>query len=304
MGTKDQWEAATMGYQNIGPNYWKGEEGRLALIAGTEKLTDPQWVAPFSEAGQVEGLPGRRLRGADLSRTARTCSRSAAPRSTRPVRGKSPASTTQADFKMGAFPPPVPKAGDTCYISDHTDIGMGMNAKLEASEAAKKFLQLGRLAGIRQIYANALPGFFPLTNDTVTMKDPLAQEFVSWRETCKSTIRSTYPILSRGTPNLENETWTASANVINGTETPEAGRREAAGGPRQLVQAGRNVNRRLDPGPGRTPGRGPATARMTTATRQDRGEHSDRAAPTSADRRSAGTSPCSWRRRCWSTRPS
>ncbi|HSX75706.1 MAG TPA: ABC transporter substrate-binding protein, partial [Shinella sp.] len=28
MGTKDLWEAATMGYQNIGPTYWKGEEGR------------------------------------------------------------------------------------------------------------------------------------------------------------------------------------------------------------------------------------------------------------------------------------
>ena len=28
MGTNDQWEAATMGYNNIGPNFWKGEEGR------------------------------------------------------------------------------------------------------------------------------------------------------------------------------------------------------------------------------------------------------------------------------------
>ena len=35
MGTNDQWEAATMGFQNIGPNYWKGEEGRMALIEGT-----------------------------------------------------------------------------------------------------------------------------------------------------------------------------------------------------------------------------------------------------------------------------
>ena len=34
MGTNDQWEAATMGYNNIGPNYWKGEEGRLTLIEG------------------------------------------------------------------------------------------------------------------------------------------------------------------------------------------------------------------------------------------------------------------------------
>ena len=61
----------------------------------------------------------------------------------------------------------------------------------------------------------------------VTMGDEaLAQEFVSWREKCKPTIRSTYQILSRGTPNLENETWNASANVIKGTETPEdAGKR-------------------------------------------------------------------------------
>ena len=48
MGTKDLWEAATMGYQNIGPTYWKGEEGRLALIKGEQKLTDPQWVEPFA----------------------------------------------------------------------------------------------------------------------------------------------------------------------------------------------------------------------------------------------------------------
>ncbi|MEI7845610.1 MAG: ABC transporter substrate-binding protein, partial [Chloroflexota bacterium] len=30
MGSADQWEAATMGFQNIGPNFWMGEEGRKA----------------------------------------------------------------------------------------------------------------------------------------------------------------------------------------------------------------------------------------------------------------------------------
>jgi raffinose/stachyose/melibiose transport system substrate-binding protein len=49
MGTADQWEAATMGFQNIGPNYWNGEKGRLALIAGKEKFTDPEYVAVFKE---------------------------------------------------------------------------------------------------------------------------------------------------------------------------------------------------------------------------------------------------------------
>ncbi len=53
MGTADQWEAATMGYQNIGPNYWHGEDGRKALVAGKEKLTDADWVAPYQDAGPL-----------------------------------------------------------------------------------------------------------------------------------------------------------------------------------------------------------------------------------------------------------
>ncbi len=89
MGTNDQWEAATMGYQNIGPNYWKGEEGRLALIKGEQKLTDPHWVAPFTARS-----PNGRTTSATASRrrpipTARTSSPSAAPPSTRPAPGRS-----------------------------------------------------------------------------------------------------------------------------------------------------------------------------------------------------------------------
>lgn len=53
------------------------------------------------------------------------------------------------------------------------------------------------------------------------MEDPLAQEFVSWRGKCESTIRPTYQILSRGEPNLETEMWNASVAVIKGTESPE-----------------------------------------------------------------------------------
>ncbi len=47
MGVHDRWEAATMGYNNIGPTYWRGEKGRRALVAGRQKLTDEAWVAPY-----------------------------------------------------------------------------------------------------------------------------------------------------------------------------------------------------------------------------------------------------------------
>ena len=221
MGTNDQWEAATMGYNNIGPNFWKGEEGRLALIKGEQKLTDPQWVAPFAELAKWKDYLGDGFEAQTYpdSQNLFTLGRAAVyPAGSWEISGFN----TQATFKMGAFPPPVQAAGDPCYISDHTDIAIGMNAKTANPDAAKTFLEWVGSAEFATLYANALPGFFSLNSAPVTMEDPLAQEFVSWRGKCSSTIRSTYQILSRGTPNLENETWNASANVIKGTETPEA----------------------------------------------------------------------------------
>ncbi len=221
MGTKDLWEAATMGYQNIGPNYWKGEEGRLALIKGEQKLTDPDWVAPFQELAKWKPYLGDGFEAQTYpdSQNLFTLGRAAIyPAGSWEIS----VFNSQAQFKMGAFPPPVEKAGDTCYISDHNDIGIGLNAASKNADAAKTFLSWVASPEFAEIYANALPGFFSLNSTPVKMADPLAQEFVSWRDKCKSTIRSTYQILSRGTPNLENETWVESANVINGTVTPEA----------------------------------------------------------------------------------
>ncbi len=220
MGTKDLWEAATMGYQNIGPTYWKGEEGRAKLIKGEEKLTDDAWVEPYRVLAKWKDYLGDGFEAQTYpdSQNLFTLGRAAIY----------PAGSweiglfnTQAQFKMGAFPPPVKNAGDACYISDHNDIGVGLNAKSAHAEEAKKLLTWISSPEFAEIYANALPGFFSLNSTPVKMADPLAQEFVSWREKCKPTIRSTYQILSRGTPNLENETWVESANVINGTDTPE-----------------------------------------------------------------------------------
>ena len=219
MGTKDMWEAATMGYQNIGPTYWKGEEGRKALIAGTQKLTDEPWVEPYRVLAKWKPYLGDGFEAQTYpdSQNLFTLGRAAIY----PAGSWEISLFNTAGLKLGAFPPPVVKEGDTCYISDHNDIAMGLNAASKNKEQAKVFLEWVASPEFASIYANALPGFFSLNSTAVEMSDPLAKEFVSWRETCKPTIRSTYQILSRGTPNLENETWAESANVINGTDTPE-----------------------------------------------------------------------------------
>ncbi|MDE0523343.1 MAG: ABC transporter substrate-binding protein [Boseongicola sp.] len=219
MGTNDQWEAATMGYNNIGPNYWSGEEGRRALIAGEQKLTDDAWVAPYETLARWGDYLGDGFEAQTYpdSQNLFTLGRAAIyPAGSWEIAGFN----AQADFAMGAFKPPVRNAGDTCYISDHTDIGIGMNAATADPEAAKTFLAWVGSPEFASIFGNALPGFFPLSKTPVELTDPLAREFVSWRGECESTIRSTYQILSRGTPNLENETWGASVAAIKGTSSP------------------------------------------------------------------------------------
>jgi raffinose/stachyose/melibiose transport system substrate-binding protein len=219
MGTADTWEAATMGFQNIGPNYWLGEEGRKALIAGTAKFTDKPYVDTLTElaAWAPYMADGYQAQKYPDSQNLFTLGRAAIyPAGSWDI-------TTfekQSDFEFGAFPPPVLKAGDTCYISDHTDIGIGLNAKSANPEAAKTFLSWVASPEFAGIYANALPGFFPLSNAKVELKDKVAQEFVSWRGQCKSTIRNSYQILGRGKPNLEDELWNLSAQVINGSMKP------------------------------------------------------------------------------------
>ncbi|MFN7103682.1 MAG: ABC transporter substrate-binding protein [Pseudorhizobium sp.] len=229
MGTKDQWEAATMGYYNIGPNAWKGEEGRKALIAGTQKLTDAQWVEPYATLAKWKDYLGDGFEAQtypdsqNLFTLGRAAIYPAGSWEIAPFK-------SQADFEMGAFPPPVKAEGDQCYISDHNDIGIGLNAKSENAEAARTFLTWVASPEFADLYANSAPGFFSLNTTPVVMQDELAQEFVSWRENCETTIRPSAAIVGRGEPNLDLEMWRVSANVINGTMTPEQAAEETQKG--------------------------------------------------------------------------
>jgi len=229
MGTADQWEAATMGFQNIGPNYWKGEQGRLALIQGKAKLTDPEYVAVWKSLAKwrpylASGFEAQKYPD---SQNLFTLGKAAIyPAGSWEIA----LFNRQAKFKMGAFPPPIPAGSTQCYISDHTDIAMGMNTKSRRPTEARRFLAWQATSEFATVYSNALPGFFSLSNQKVTLKDPLAQTFLSWRSTCKSTIRSSYQILSRGEPNLENELWRVSAGVISGKLSPEQAAAQAQAG--------------------------------------------------------------------------
>lgn len=219
LGTADQWESNQTVFTNIGPNDWKGEEGRKALIAGKAKFTDPQFVAAWTQMSKWTPLMGK---GASAQTYADSQNMFAMGKA-----GVYPAGSWDIGYfnkegmDFGAFPPPVAKAGDQCYISDHTDIGMGVNPKGKNKAETYKFLAWLGSQEFADLYTNKVTGFFSLSNHLISVQDPVAKQMLDWRKTCKSTIRLNAQILNRGEPAMENALWNVSSQVLNGKMTPK-----------------------------------------------------------------------------------
>ena len=127
-----------------------------------------------------------------------------------------------ATFEMGAFPPPVVDANaGTCWICDHIDIAVGMNAATKHPDEARTFLEWLTTEAFAGLYTNLQPGFFSLSDHPIEVEDPLAQEFVSWRQECKSTIRLVDQYLSRGENAAGTEGWRIMGAMQQGQLTPE-----------------------------------------------------------------------------------
>jgi raffinose/stachyose/melibiose transport system substrate-binding protein len=223
MGTKDMWESATMGFQNIGPNYWKGEEGRLGLIAGTVGYNEDGFLQAFEELDKWPPYLPEGYQALSYP-DAQNLFASVEGGAIYPA-GSWDISTFEQmnpDLKMGAFRPQPPAGQADCYISDHVDIAMGVNAASPNQDAAKTFLEWLTTQEFANLYSNALPGFYSLSDHEITVEDPIAQEFVSWRGECQTTIRSSYQILSRNPDiNNENDLWQYNAQMLNGDITAQ-----------------------------------------------------------------------------------
>lgn len=228
LGTADKWESSQLVFTNIGPNFWRGEEGQQALLAGRAKLTD----APFVEALQFGARMGAYLGpGAAAQTYGQSQAMFAAGRAAIYPAG----SWDIANFngapglQLGVFPPPVRRRGDACYVSDHMDLGLGVNRRSRNKEDAYTFLAWVGSQEFADIYSNRLTGFFTLSNHLIAVRDPVAKQMVEWRKGCASTVRLNAQVLHRGVPSMESVLWNVNAQVLDGTLAPQEAARSLQG---------------------------------------------------------------------------
>ena len=224
-----EWEAEHILFQNIGANYWKGEEGRLALIGGEDKVTDQEYLETFATMARLGPYmhPGASGIGYQDGKILFETGQAAIyPGGSWEISGFD----ENADFEFSAFRTPRPEGQDSCYIVDHIDLAIGLNPASSNAEAARTFLSWAATPGFAGIYTGALSGFFSLQDTPVEYNHPVAQEFVSWRQDCGSANRTGYEALDSGEPAFPIELREVSNAIILGNMTPQDGARRLQDG--------------------------------------------------------------------------
>ena len=217
-----EWEAEHILFQNIGANYWNGEEGRLALIRGEDRVTDQEYVDTFATMARLgpymhPGASG--ITYPDGKILFETGQAAIYPGGSWEISGFD----ANTDFGFSAFRTPHPDGQDTCYIVDHTDLAIGLNPASSNAEAARTFLSWVASPEFATIYTGALSGFFSLQETPVVYDHPVAQEFVAWRQGCESANRTGYEALDSGDLGFPIELREVSNAVIRGNMSPEEG---------------------------------------------------------------------------------
>ena len=217
-GTANDWILTAMGIYNVGPNYWQGEDGRQGLIDGTKKFTDPEFVAALEEFSTwSDYMPNgfESLTYTDAQQMFALGQGAVFPSGSWDI-----TAVTANGLDIGVFAPPVQNAGDQLYVQSHPDMAIGINAASEHKAEAEVFLEWIATPEFGALYADALPGFFPMIEGPVTLEDPLAQAWSDLKDGAELTPRVGQFQLSTGEPTFESQLRQRAPGLLTGNISP------------------------------------------------------------------------------------
>ncbi len=219
-GLADEWDIAEVVFMSLAPNYIGGREGRLAYENGDRPFNDSNMVAAFTA---MQSLAPYLPEGAEAIGYNDSNALFATGKAAMYFDGSWSIGTFKdVDFSWGIMAVPAP-AGQDGYVTFHVDAGMAINAATENMEAARTFLSwLGSPAAAETVANNLPTGFFPLSQTTVTISDPHANQFLALNSQVAGTdVRLPWPRLMNGSPSGYELIMYGSIEVIKGAISPQ-----------------------------------------------------------------------------------
>jgi raffinose/stachyose/melibiose transport system substrate-binding protein len=228
-GTQDRWQASQVLFSGIGPNYWKGEEGRLKLLMGRGQFTDKGYVETWrvlKKLGQYLPKNHANISGYDARKMFLNGQAAIYPAGSWEVRFLE----NQAGLRVGVFAPPPPTSTHNCFVLNHFDQGIGINAQSPRANEARTLLSWMSTQEFSIALASHLHGFFPLSNYPVHARSPLGREMLSWTQQCDTTIRINSQYLDHAWPGMDAALWDISTRVLTQEISPEQAAQHIADG--------------------------------------------------------------------------
>lgn len=225
LGTADRWEATQVLFTGMGPSFWGGDAGRVALLEGRARFTDAPYLAAWRWLADLAPFlpPGHRDMGnADARLLFATGGAAIYPtgswdlpflRETRFPGGR-------RVVPFAAFAPTTESGQDHCQVSAHPDMGVGINRHSPRKEQAQVFVRWLASSEFNRLLNSVMAGFYPMASHDTPMVDPVAADMKAWSQRCHTTIRLNALGMNRYFPPMEEELWNANVNVINGTMAP------------------------------------------------------------------------------------
>ena len=221
-GANDGWTLGRIVYNTLGATFYGGETARKALIAGTAKLTDSNFLDAYNAVNSLKKyLPQAfATMGYEDARQLFATGKAAMF-----VGGSWEISVFEGlgltSSQIGWFAPPVKKAGDKIQYCFHVDAGIAVNRKSKHLEETLEYLKW--LGGTE--YANALmtelPGFFSYTPGTQITGNSHAQEMYNTIPVSDLTVRLMFEKLNSGSPGGDALLSQSLEGMLKGIYTPQ-----------------------------------------------------------------------------------
>lgn len=221
-GVLDSWTLNRVVFCGLGANFYGGETARQALMNGTKRLTDPNFIKAFEVIYSLRDYfpEGFETLGYEDARQMFASGDAAmfigGSWEISVLEGLG-ADTTQ----IGWFPPPVKNAGDQLQYCFHVDAGIAVNKNSKNLDAAIEYAKWTSSLIYAQLFMSELPGFFSYNPVAAATDNPLASEMMETSSTSDLTVRLMSEKLSAQAPTGEDLLNKALQGMMLGIYTPE-----------------------------------------------------------------------------------